>query len=60
MMSKSLSKSRYTAFCQCPKNLWLKVNKPEEAKDDPALQARFEQGNEVGGTLWPLPRRDHP
>ena len=43
-----LSKSRYTAFCQCPKNLWLKVYKPEEAKDDPALQARFEQGNEVG------------
>ncbi|MBR4560723.1 MAG: hypothetical protein IKO23_02255 [Bacteroidales bacterium] len=31
---KSLSKSRYTAFCQCPKNLWLKVYKPEEAKDD--------------------------
>jgi len=45
---KGLSKSRYTAFCQCPKNLWLKVYKPEEAKDDPALQARFEQGNEVG------------
>lgn len=22
---KGLSKSRYTAFCQCPKNLWLKV-----------------------------------
>ena len=43
-----LSKSRYTAFCQCPKNLWLKVYKPKEAKDDPALQARFEQGNEVG------------
>ena len=47
-MSKSLSKSRYTAFCQCPKNLWLKVYKPEEAKDDPVLQVRFEQGNEVG------------
>ena len=43
-----LSKSRYTAFCQCPKNLWLKVYKPKEAKDDPALQARFEQGNEEG------------
>ena len=28
---KRLSKSRYTAFCQCPKNLWLKVYKPEEA-----------------------------
>ena len=25
---KRLSKSRYTAFCQCPKNLWLKVYKP--------------------------------
>ena len=47
-MINSLSKSRYTAFCQCPKNLWLKVNKPEEAKDDPALETRFEQGNEVG------------
>ena len=45
---KNLSKSRYTAFCQCPKNLWLKVNKPEEATVDDAVQARFEQGNEVG------------
>ena len=45
---KSLSKSRYTAFCQCPKNLWLKVYKPEEAKEDDALKARFEQGNVVG------------
>ena len=49
-----LSKSRYTAFCQCPKNLWLKVYKPEEAKDDPALQARFEQGNEVGDLAMQL------
>ena len=45
---KGLSKSRYTAFCQCPKNLWLKVFKPEVAIVDEALQARFEQGNEVG------------
>ena len=45
---KGLSKSRYTAFCQCPKNLWMKVYKPEEAPVDEALQARFEQGNEVG------------
>ncbi len=43
-----LSKSRYTAFCQCPKNLWLKVNKPEVAVVDEALQARYEQGNMVG------------
>ncbi len=45
---KGLSKSRYTAFCQCPKNLWLNVYKPEKATIDEALQARFEQGNEVG------------
>ena len=45
---EGLSKSRYTTFCQCPKALWLKVNKPELIPDDPALQARFEAGNEVG------------
>lgn len=38
---KGLSKSRYTAFCQCPKNLWLKVYKPEMAVVDEALQARL-------------------
>ena len=47
-MAKGLSKSRYTAFCQCPKLLWLKVYKPDEAPEDEALQARFEQGNVVG------------
>ena len=45
---KGLSKSRYTAFCQCPKNLWLKVYKPNEAVIDAGLQARFAQGNVVG------------
>ena len=45
---KGLSKSRYTAFCQCPKNLWLKVYKSEEATVDAGVQARFEQGNIVG------------
>ena len=45
---KGLSKSRYTAFCQCPKNLWLKVYKPDAAEVDEALQARFAQGNVVG------------
>ena len=45
---KGLSKSRYTVFCQCPKNLWLKVYKPEEATVDAGLQARFAQGNLVG------------
>ena len=45
---KQLSKSRYTAFCQCTKNLWLKVYKPQEATVDDGVQARFEQGNKVG------------
>ena len=45
---KGLSKSRYTAFCQCPKNLWLKLYKPEVEPVDEALQARLEQGNVVG------------
>ena len=45
---KGLSKSRYTAFCQCPKNLWLKVYKPNEATIDAGLEARFAQGNVVG------------
>ena len=42
----NLSKSRYTAYCQCPKNLWLGVYRPEEKDDvDPAAQARFEKGS---------------
>ena len=49
-----LSKSRYTAFCQCPKLLWLKINKPEEATVDESLQARFEQGNKVGDLAMKL------
>ena len=47
-MTKGLSKSRYTAYCQCPKNLWLKLYKPDEATEDPGVEARFEQGNDVG------------
>ena len=45
---KNLSKSRYTAFCQCSKNLWLKVYKPDQATIDSGAEARFEQGNSVG------------
>ena len=45
----NLSKSQYTAYCQCPKNLWLKVNHPElEPPVDPMSQARFDNGTEVG------------
>ena len=45
---KNLSKSRYTLFRQCSKALWLSIYKPEEAKIDDALKARFEAGNVVG------------
>jgi len=47
-MAKGLSKSRYTLFCQCPKTLWLRAYKPEEATVDAGVEARFESGNEVG------------
>ena len=44
----AISKSRYTAYCQCPKNLWLKTYKPNLQVIDASLQSRFERGNEVG------------
>lgn len=47
-MKKNLSKSRYTAFCQCPRNMWLGVYKPELAKVEDSAEARFEKGTEVG------------
>lgn len=53
-MAKGLSKSRYTQFCQCPKLLWLNIYKPNEAPDDEALKARFEQGNKVGDLAMQL------
>ena len=43
-----LSKSKYCSLWQCPKLLWLNKFKPEEKTEDPALQARFEEGNVVG------------
>ncbi|MBO4588127.1 MAG: DUF2779 domain-containing protein [Bacteroidales bacterium] len=48
MANVNLSKSRYTAYCQCPKNLWLGVYHPEVIDNDPATLARFEKGSEVG------------
>lgn len=45
-----LSKSKYVAGLQCPKLLWWSVHEPEaeELVPDVALQAIFDQGNEVG------------
>ena len=43
-----LSKSKILLHKQCPKRLWLKVHKPELAEVDPAAEARFRDGNQVG------------
>ena len=43
-----LSKSKYCAFSQCPKRLWLQTYRPELSEDNTALDARMETGNEVG------------
>ena len=53
-LMKRLSKSRYTTYCQCPKALWLKVYKPDEATVDAGVEARFESGNEVGDLAMQL------
>ena len=45
----TLSKSRYAAFCQCPRNLWLAVHNPGCVDPvDSTVQARFDKGAEVG------------
>ena len=43
-----LSKSKYCAFSQCPKRLWLQTYKPELSEDNAASDARMEVGHEVG------------
>ena len=53
-MKTSLSKSRYTKYCQCAKALWLSVNKPEEATVDAGVEARFAEGNVVGDLAMSL------
>ena len=42
----NLSKSRYTLCRQCPKALWLSVNKPEEAAETD--ESRMVTGQQVG------------
>ena len=43
-----LSKSKYCAFVQCPKQLWLRTYRLDLAEDNAALTARMDAGNEVG------------
>lgn len=43
-----LSKSRIVAHLQCPKRLWLQINRPDLQIVDTSQQARMDAGNVVG------------
>lgn len=43
-----LSKSRLIAWKQCPRRLWLEVNRPDLRQVDATAQARFDLGHRVG------------
>lgn len=43
-----LSKSRIVAHLQCPKRLWLQINRPDLQVVEAGQQARMEAGNVVG------------
>ena len=49
-----LSKSRITAFEQCPKRLWLSIHRREAAEQDEGAEARFAAGHEVGAVACAL------
>ena len=51
-----LSKSRIIVWKQCPKRLWLEINRPELANWGEAQNGRMATGNTVGEvarSLWP-------
>jgi len=55
-MTRHLSKSRILSGLQCPKRLWLEINRPELAQVAPRTERLFTVGHEVGAlarTLWP-------
>lgn len=47
-MNKGLSKSRLIAWRQCPKRLWLEVNRPDLKVFTPCMEQRFQVGHQVG------------
>jgi hypothetical protein len=52
----SLSKSKIIAHRQCPKRLWLQINRPELIEVSAATQVRFDDGNKVGD----IARQNYP
>jgi hypothetical protein len=49
-----LSKSRITAFEQCPRRLWLEVNRRDLIQYDASRRAVFQTGHEVGALAQQL------
>lgn len=49
-----LSKSKLTAFEQCPKRLWLATHRRELAMYDDGAEARFATGHEIGAIVCAL------
>lgn len=48
MTGHGLSKSRITAWRQCPKRLWLQIHRPELLEDSDQVKRLYQVGNEVG------------
>ena len=46
--SKTLSKSKFISFLQCPRRLWLETFRPELVEADESADARMEAGQHVG------------
>ena len=43
-----VSKSKFLTYKGCPKALWMSLNMPEQAVEDPTADKRIEDGKEVG------------
>lgn len=54
MRRDGLSKSKITAFEQCPRRLWLSVHRRDLAEQDEGAEARFAAGHEVGAIACAL------
>lgn len=52
----SLSKSKIISHRQCPKRLWLQINRPELIQISAFTQVRFDEGNKVGD----IARQNYP
>lgn len=53
-MPKMLSKTRVLAARQCPKRLWLEVNRPDLRTITPDTQRRFDQGHRLNDVVHGL------